>query len=872
MKKILFVFALFMAVLAGNVSLMAQSVNCNLTLKTTIQGFKVYKHNPSGAIMFRAKFAIDADGSPRAYGPNNSGLDYTANAGYPGNWWGIVTNSNGTPYVQGAGDPYPGMYVSPTSLVNTAYPAKNPLRYVDSESIPFYVLPSAVTQLAGIKLGDVGYVYNTVTGLGCYAIFADGGPAGKLGEGSIYLANKLGINSNARTGGTSQGIIDYIVFPNSGSGQGVHKTIAQIDAMGAAMIATVGGTGIVGCLNVGSCGIPQSLSANAITTSSATLAWSSVSGAGSYNVKYKKTTATAWTTVTATSTSKSISGLSAGTAYEFQVQAICSSAGSFSGSVTFTTTAASTLANDNCAGAQDITPNTTCVQTAGTISGASASGLPKASCDGFSGTPKLFDVWYKFQATASSHTITVAPSANFDAVVSLYSSCSGGQIGCADNGGGGGASETLHATGLTVGTTYYVRVYSYGATLPSTTTFNICVKSPAPSSCGTPSGLSAGSVTTNGAIISWGVVSGATGYNIQYKPVSSSSWMSATSSSASKTLSGLTPATAYEFKVQAVCSVVGSYSSVVNFTTSSSGSSGSVITVGTGTSAYSAHPFGTIYMDERTQYIITKQELVAAGWSAGSPYLSELAFNVTNAASQAMNGFTISVAHVSASSFSSTSFMTGSNGTVVYTGTASALQGWNTYTFNTPFAYNGSSNLLVTICWNNSSFTANSSVQSYSYSSYVALYYRTDLANGGVCSQSTGTRSYYRPNTRLTFSSSPGMQVADEDDTRGVDAESAEDVEVAFIRDIQLFPNPSDGKVLNGKLTFINGTITEEEAAKTVSVQIYDMMGRSVFSGEIPVQEDLFSVSFQEQQLQQGIYVAVVMVGINRFTRTLVVK
>lgn len=642
MKKTLFTLAFVAGLLSFHLQLLAQSVNCNLTLKTTIQGFKVYKHNPTGAIMFRAKFAIDADGSPRAYGPNNSGLDYTANAGSPGNWWGIVTNSNGTPYIQGSGDPYPGMYVSPTSLVNTAYPAKNPLRYVDSESIPFYVLPSAVTQLAGIKLGDVGYVYNTVTGQGCYAIFADGGPAGKLGEGSIYLADKLGVNSNARTGGTSQGIIDYIVFPNSGSGQGVHKTIAQIDAMGAAMIATVGGTGIVSCLNTNSCGTPLALSAGAITSSAATLNWSLVSGAGSYTIKYKAVSAVSWATITSATTS------------------------------------------------------------------------------------------------------------------------------------------TL--------------------------------------------------------------------------------------------LNGLTAATAYEFKVQAVCSGAGSYSSVANFTTGSSGSPNPVITIGTGTNPYSAHPFGTIYMDERTQYIITKQELTAAGWSSASPYLSALAFNVTNAASQAMNTFTISIAHVSASSFGNTTFISGTNSTLVYSGTATATVGWNTYTFNTPFAYNGTGNLLISICWNNSSFTANSSVQSHSYPNYVALYHRADLTNSGVCSRSTGTRSYYRPNTRLTFSSSPGMQIAGEDAIRSIGIENKESVGAIGLPELQLFPNPSDGTVLYGKLINSDGGIASNETDKAIRIMLYDMLGRVVFSNEISVQKGVFSVSFHEQQLQQGMYMVSGVMEDRRFTKTILVK
>jgi len=242
--RVIFLFFVFCICLSE-----AQVVTCDMTLITTIGGYSVYRHNPTGAIMFRAGMAIDADGSPRAYGPNNSGLDWTANAGYPGNWWGIVTDGNGDPVIQGSGDPYPGMYVSTTSLVNSAYASNNPLRYANAETVPFYVLPSALVSLGAIHIGDMGYVYNTATGVGCYAIYADTGPAGELGEGSIYLAQQIGVNSNPRTGGTSSAIIDYIVFPQSGYGQGTIPTITQINAIGTTKINLMGGIGIAGCLD-----------------------------------------------------------------------------------------------------------------------------------------------------------------------------------------------------------------------------------------------------------------------------------------------------------------------------------------------------------------------------------------------------------------------------------------------------------------------------------------------------------------------------------------------------------------------------------------------------------------------------------------------
>lgn len=226
-------------------------VVCDLTYERTLQGFDVFIHNPSGATVYRAKMYIDADGSPRAYGPNNSGLDYTANAGYPGNWWALVTDSNGDPILQSSNDPYPGMYVCATSLVNSNYAISNPLRYVNSETVPYIAMPTNVLASGNIHVGDVAYVYNTVTGQSCFAIYADAGNTTSIGEGSIYLASQIGVDPDVRTGGTSQGIIDYIVFPGSGFGQGYIPTIAEIDSIGNAWLysANVGGPGITDCLS-----------------------------------------------------------------------------------------------------------------------------------------------------------------------------------------------------------------------------------------------------------------------------------------------------------------------------------------------------------------------------------------------------------------------------------------------------------------------------------------------------------------------------------------------------------------------------------------------------------------------------------------------
>ncbi|MBT5021996.1 hypothetical protein HOK51_10060 [Candidatus Woesearchaeota archaeon] len=169
---------------------------------------------------FTAKMSIDADGSPRAYHPtdNSLALDNLGNAGSPGNWWGISTDSKGNPYIQTESQPYPGFYISTTALSDGTKKNNDPARYVDSEKIPYFVLSKELKAKLGAKLGDVGVVISKNTGKKSGAIFADVGPGGKIGEASIKLAENLGFTVSAKKGGT-KGEFVYVVFPGSGNGK-----------------------------------------------------------------------------------------------------------------------------------------------------------------------------------------------------------------------------------------------------------------------------------------------------------------------------------------------------------------------------------------------------------------------------------------------------------------------------------------------------------------------------------------------------------------------------------------------------------------------------------------------------------------------------
>lgn len=181
-------------------------------------------------ICFQSGMAIDADGCPTAYHPDNTGLDELKHGGYPGNWWGIATDdktTGGNPIIQNEQDPAPGYYLSTTSLVNSEFQYRDSRRYVDARKVPYFVLPESFLSL--IELGDVAWIFNRNNGLSSYAIFADVGP--DVGEGSMHLANKIGINDDPKTGGLASGILYFILY-GSGRGNGVHPSTNEIIKIG----------------------------------------------------------------------------------------------------------------------------------------------------------------------------------------------------------------------------------------------------------------------------------------------------------------------------------------------------------------------------------------------------------------------------------------------------------------------------------------------------------------------------------------------------------------------------------------------------------------------------------------------------------------
>jgi Metallo-peptidase family M12B Reprolysin-like/Secretion system C-terminal sorting domain/Bacterial pre-peptidase C-terminal domain/Fibronectin type III domain len=190
------------------------------------------------------------------------------------------------------------------------------------------------------------------------------------------------------------------------------------------------------------CGDATGLNTTAITTNSATVNWSAVASAISYDVDYKAASSGTWISAATNTTSLSVnlSGLSASTLYDWRVRADCSGGSGNYVQAQFTTTAT----GGACPGTYHIESN----GTTGTANPIPMNTDIKGTL-GFSGD----NDYYSFVAAAGSITISLTTlPANYQ--LALLNSAGTTLQSSTNN---GTANESITRT-VTAGT-YFVRVY-----------------------------------------------------------------------------------------------------------------------------------------------------------------------------------------------------------------------------------------------------------------------------------------------------------------------------------------------------------------------------------------------------------------------------
>jgi hypothetical protein len=164
-------------------------------------------------------------------------------------------------------------------------------------------------------------------------------------------------------------------------------------------------------------------------------------------------------------------------------------------------------------------------------------------------------------------------------------------------------------------------------------------------------------------------------------------------------------------------------------------------------SAATSTPYNSGWMDSRQQYMIRADELQALlGQSSGT--LSSLGFNLTSLptctssstlCTGKFNGFTISLAQTSTTSLVSP--LPANQFTTVFSPAGGLLfssmsLGWNTHQFSTPFVWDGVSNVVVQVCFDNAAYGAGAAV-SMNSTSWPSVYYGyADLSTTSGCNAS----------------------------------------------------------------------------------------------------------------------------------------
>ncbi len=287
------------------------------------------------------------------------------------------------------------------------------------------------------------------------------------------------------------------------------------------------------------CVTPTNLHATNITTTTATLGWTGSPGAAAYIIQYHAITtpASPWITVTTQTTSASLTGLTCGTHYEWRVATICANGtttpGTYSAMSNFTTPA--------CTPPVCVAPLTMAATNIATT-GATLTWSPVTGALGYL-------VQYHSGAGAWITITTQSPS--------------------------------ITLTTLTCGTTYEWHVATIcNTTAGGTSPYSVAghfTTLPCTTACNAPTNPHAGSITTTAATLAWTGPTGALGYLIQYRPVTTpaAAWINITTQNPSTifTLGNLTCGTHYEWHVATICgnspttNNISAYSAIAGFTT-----------------------------------------------------------------------------------------------------------------------------------------------------------------------------------------------------------------------------------------------------------------------------------------------------------------
>lgn len=184
---------------------------------------------------------------------------------------------------------------------------------------------------------------------------------------------------------------------------------------------------------------------------------------------------------------------------------------------------------------------------------------------------------------------------------------------------------------------------------------------------------------------------------------------------------------------------------------------------GTVTNYYYSYPapYGNWQQGAKHQFLFLASELSAAGLIAGN--INYLTFNTSNLNNSApLTNFNIAAG---TTTLTSLTVMQPSLTTVFSAASYTPVLGINTHSFTTPFSWNGTDNVIIETCFNNTPSTSTKNVSFYQTNMpFNATVYYSQSNNPSLCSSSGAGGSYstMRPNVQfgqnlpLSYTWTPG--------------------------------------------------------------------------------------------------------------------
>jgi hypothetical protein len=271
------------------------------------------------------------------------------------------------------------------------------------------------------------------------------------------------------------------------------------------------------------CNAPTGMTTTNISQTGAVLNWTPTSTTTNqlYNIQYHSANSTAWTTVNNVTMPYTLTGLTCGTGYIWQVQQVCSNTAGTTPVVSVWTTGTtfSTLACTVTCNAPTGMTTTNISQTGAVLNCASTSATA------------LYNIQYHSTATS---TWTIVNNVTMPYQL--------GNLTC----GTGYVWQVQQVCSINTGTTPVVSAWTTGttfSTLACTTT------------CNAPTGMTTTSISQTGAVLNCTSTSATALYNIQYHSTNSTAWTTVNNVTMPYTLTGLTCGTGYVWQVQQICSI-----------------------------------------------------------------------------------------------------------------------------------------------------------------------------------------------------------------------------------------------------------------------------------------------------------------------------